>query len=43
VRGQSKWPIAKNKNKIKIWEAAHLMKTWVYLGLDILVYRFSEI
>jgi hypothetical protein len=33
----------KIKLKIRIWEAAHLMKTWVYLGLGILLYRFSKI
>ncbi len=40
VRGQSKWPIV--KKKIRIREAAHLMKTWVCLGLGILLYRFSK-
>ncbi len=31
------------KKQIRIWEAAHLMKTWVYSVLGILLYKFSKI
>jgi hypothetical protein len=32
----------KKINKIRIWEAAHLMKTWVYLGLGFLIIDFLK-